>query len=752
MTRSSNPMDNQPHLNLIDDPWLPVRRRSGRTETIAPWAVNDRIDTDPVTAFSWPRPELNATSVELLIGMLSTAAQPAGDPEWQWGWTSPPGPEALRERFGRIAPFFELVAEDAPAFLQDLDPLAGASLWNPAQLLFDTPGARTARLNTDLFRRRADDDTVLSLPAAAIGLYALMSWCASGGVGHRVALRGGGPLVTLPILGHRLLGDTLWGQLWPAVRTPRPGETDWTERPERVFAWLAPTPTSRPEEANPPLGPDDMHPQHVHWGMPRRVRLLAGPAAGRPCAVTGEQPVTAIVGVRVRNYGINYASGYPHPHTPHYRTSITADPLPMLTTARSARGERLAGLVETLHSGLRGPASAIYHFAMRAGRPETADPRMRCFGIDADKAKVRGWIDTTIPLPLAGTLAGTNAVTTCLHPLCDALGDVGSMLNKAIRRAAPPAAAGSAADTARARLADTVEPALFEAWREAAESEHATPRAADRRLDPGLGSPPDPTDPSRSIRAAFMRHLQQAALALFDELVPAAGVEHRDPFRQAEARHGLVLDIGGRTTRGRKLFAETVGLPVPADARSQPAPARVAPAPHPRDRSLRATAWRWRNELEATSAGMADLARLGHAHTLEQARGIDAAKTLAGQLEKHCGADTAAVMAVALALTREDGAFTAAHLAGGRGTAHGARLPRPAFRSLLQTPRNGLLEPLRRLLAAIPDRRADRRTLADDIAQWGPRVRLGWTHEYLHCRTEPWPAIAYEQPKEDERA
>jgi len=26
-------------LNLITDAWLPVRRRSGRTETIAPWAV-----------------------------------------------------------------------------------------------------------------------------------------------------------------------------------------------------------------------------------------------------------------------------------------------------------------------------------------------------------------------------------------------------------------------------------------------------------------------------------------------------------------------------------------------------------------------------------------------------------------------------------------------------------------------------------------------------------------------------------------
>ena len=82
-------MTDQTRLNLTRDPWLPVRRRSGRTETIAPWAVNDRIDTDPVTAFAWPRPELNAASLELLIGMLATGLPPAGDPDaaWQWGWS-----------------------------------------------------------------------------------------------------------------------------------------------------------------------------------------------------------------------------------------------------------------------------------------------------------------------------------------------------------------------------------------------------------------------------------------------------------------------------------------------------------------------------------------------------------------------------------------------------------------------------------------------------------------------------------------
>lgn len=727
-------------LNLISDPWLPVRRRSGRIETIAPWAVNDRVDTDPITSFAWPRPELNAASLELVIGMLATGLPPAGDPDaaWQWGWSDPPAPDVLRARLERLTPFFELVADSAPAFLQDLDPLADACVSNPARLLFDNPGAQTAKLNTDLFRRRAAEDAVLSLPTAAIALYAHMSWCAADGVGYRVALRGGGPLSTLPVLGHRRFGETLWGQVWPAVRVLHGDEQDWTESPEKVFAWLAPTQTSRREDEHEPIRPEDMHRLHAHWGMPRRIRLLTGPAAGRACIVTGNQPTTAVVGVRMVNYGNDYASGFPHPHTPTYRQKDGSTRLPVLASARSARAERLAGLLATSKDRLRDPATAMWRLPARAAAPDAVDPRMRCFGIDADKAKVVGWIDQTIRLPLAGTLAGVNAVTTCLHPLCETLDALGSMVRDAVRNASRQ---DGAADTARARLADITEQAVLAAWRKAAESEEATPRAADTRPDPGVGHPPEPTDPSRSIRAACMRKLQTAALRLFDELAPSAGVEHRDPFALAEARHRLVLDLSGRTTRGRKVFTDTLGLPVPADGR-QPAPVRMAPPPHRNDTSLPATAWRWRNELESTAIGRTDRARLTHARTLEQARKVDAATALADDLANHCDADTAAVIAVALALTRDDGAFTAAQLAGRRNASHGTALPRPAFQNLLQTRQDDLVEPLRRLLGAIPDRRADRRALAADIAAWGPRVRLRWTDEYLHCRTEPDLAIA----------
>ena len=248
-----------------------------------------------------------------------------------------------------------------------------------------------------------------------------------------------------------------------------------------------------------------------------------------------------------------------------------------------------------------------------------------------------------------------------------------------------------------------------------------------------------------------MRRIQIAAVRLFDELVPGAGAEHRDPFGRAEARSGLLANLSGATTRERKLFTETLDLPAPVDGR-QPTPARMAPPPHRDDRSLPAIAWRWRNETESTAAGRTDLAKLTHVHTLEQAREIGAARTLADNLSDHCDADTATIIAAALALTRDDGAFTAAHIAGRQAPACGPALRRPAFRSLLQTPHNELIEPLRRLIQAVPDRLIDRRALAAGIAAWGPRVRREWTDEYLHCRTEPVLAIAYERSRENEAA
>ena len=207
-------------LNLIDASWLPVRRRSGAVECIPPWRVNDRIGEDPVIAFDWPRPDFNGAAHELLIGLLSTAAAPKDDDEWEDWWQEPPEPEILRERFARIAHAFDLDGP-GPRFLQDLDPLEGAGdkeIKEIAALLIDAPGAQTLRNNADLFVKRGGAP-VLSRATAAMALYTLNAYAPSGGAGHRTSLRGGGPMTTLVIANHEDYGATLWGRLWPNVET-----------------------------------------------------------------------------------------------------------------------------------------------------------------------------------------------------------------------------------------------------------------------------------------------------------------------------------------------------------------------------------------------------------------------------------------------------------------------------------------------------------------------------------------------------
>ena len=465
-----------------------------------------------------------------------------------------------------------------------------------------------------------------------------------------------------------------------------------------------------------------MHPLHAHWGMPRRIRLLTGPGAGRACAVTGERPATAVVGMRVRNYGMNYASGYPHPHAAGYRTKKEAEPLPVLTTARSGACDRIPGLVRPSSDGLRTPAPVVRRFRERAANPQAIRPRLLCFGIDADQAKIRAWIEKTIPLPRAGEWVGELAVDDCVHPLAETVTTAVGWLNGALKKAAPSVAG----ETAAVRLNEAVEPAFHRAWAEAAEAEAAGSR---------------PKDLTWQLRARFAGTLQTATLALFDELAPAAGVEHRNPWNRAEARHLLVLHLSGRTKRGRKLYADTLRVPVPADNAPGPDPPRTPEPPPAGDTSLPALAWRWRAELD-TSAGSADLARLNHARTLEQALRTEAAANLARELKEHTDPATAALIAVALAMTRDDSAFSAAHAAGRRRAGANPALPETGLRALLQAPPGGRLTPLRRLLATIPDRRANRRELAADLAAWTPETRLRWTTDYCGHRTEPDPAGA----------
>ena len=306
-------------LNLVSDPWIPVRCADGSRRVIAPWQM-----VEPgIEAPDWPRPDLNIACLELLIGLVYLVDPPENPDDWDRRMA--PDPLRLRDRLTAFAPAFNLLGE-GPLFLQDQEPLQGEA--NPPDMLFiDSAGANTARNNADLMVRRGRYPG-LDLPLAAMALYAFQAFAPSGGAGNRTSMRGGGPLVTLvdPEAGS---GQGLWPLIWANVPYGKPGRM--TDLP-----WMRATRVSdKGLETLPPEGA--LFGPEAFFGMPRRLRLVA--EAG------------AVLGVIQKPYGTNYAL-WKHPLSPYYRMKPGTEWLPkhpragrfgyrnwLGIVAREARGE-----------------------------------------------------------------------------------------------------------------------------------------------------------------------------------------------------------------------------------------------------------------------------------------------------------------------------------------------------------------------------------------------------------------------------
>ena len=92
-------------MNLIESPWIPVRRESGECH-IAPWQLTEA--DDPVLELAAPRPDFNGALLQFLIGLLQTACPPEDGDIWADWLEEPPPPEILSEKLQPFAHAFEL--------------------------------------------------------------------------------------------------------------------------------------------------------------------------------------------------------------------------------------------------------------------------------------------------------------------------------------------------------------------------------------------------------------------------------------------------------------------------------------------------------------------------------------------------------------------------------------------------------------------------------------------------------------------
>lgn len=574
MTDPSTAHERRAVFNLIDEPWLPMRRRSGVIEHVQPWRVTEGIADDPFTAFAWPRPDFNGAAHELLIGLLSTAAAPKDDEEWEKWWLEPPPPDVLRERFAAVAYAFDLDGP-GPRFLQDRDAFengidAGKKM-GIAALLIDAPGQQTLDKNADLFVSR-DTVPVLCRGAAAMGLYTLSAYAprgvATGGKGHRQSLRKAGPLTTLIVATHGDYDVMLWGRLWPNVETKaqireRSSDAFPGDDVTRIFPWLIDTRTSEKDQQT---TPNDVHPLHVYWGMPRRIRLgFEAASSGESCAITDVLDARVVRHFRIKTYGTNYSDGFEHPLTP-YRRKNADDPKPLpVPTELGSLGYRHWPIVQW-GDKLSDPPRVVRHWfgGERVGSSRSRIVAYGYFGAVGQVWKARAWLEGEMPVLMLADSSSQDWLRQWVEKTVTSTETVTQLLTAELKKVLYDRSSGSNPSRQRKQVVKSALDGTVERFYR--ETEAAFYGCLDKSID-SITQDPNSDDPTMEVRQRWARVMEKAALRLFDEYAPSDNLENRDMHRYVKARFYLALALCGRGKKGKSLFERDLGIPSPEGSR-----------------------------------------------------------------------------------------------------------------------------------------------------------------------------------------
>lgn len=426
-----------PSYNLLREPWLPVRTKSGALRWIRPCEMID--STDPPLYIDSPRPDFNGALTQFLIGLVQTCLAPEDEEAWLDVLDEPLTSAQLNGAFEPFIAAFELFG-DGPRFMQDLEGFE-ADECAALELMIEIPAGNTLAKNADLFVKRTASGAGLSPAAAAAALLTLQLNAPSGGVGYRTSIRGGGPLTTL------LLGQDLWQTVW---LNTLPQDTfnaihkiaSPPQELSAIFPWLTSTRDSQAVSKG-GLGldttPQDVHPLQLYWAMPRRIRLLKPQAQG-DCALYQQQSplVTAFIQT---NYGTNYTGPWQHPLSPYTikeqdRISRKGQPRclefrhwPALTCIKTTKDESQR-LAEPLRCYLSFSESQRRHIeALRQPL------KLWVFGYDMDNAKVRNWYEGAIPTLATSDEGARVALERLARQLIDVAALVQDVTIQAVQRA-----------------------------------------------------------------------------------------------------------------------------------------------------------------------------------------------------------------------------------------------------------------------------------------------------------------------------
>lgn len=525
-------------MNLLHDPWMPVRDDAGMRHWIAP----DRLAEPQWRAFDADRPDFNGALAQFAIGLLQTTTPVDSPIEWRRCFNNPPSGDTLRQWFAPVTEAF-VFDGDGPRFMQDVDlGDKGIAVNDIGVLLIDAPGEQTLKNNADHFVKRGQI-SALCAACAATALFTLQLNAPSGGAGHRTGLRGGGPLTTLVRAPEPAI---LWQHLWlnvalRSVYLGQGGDKTLAE-PQRSFPWLASIDRLQAPGPTAQIAQSQVHPAHLYWAMARRIRLEAAVLDGGTCDACGRDGMRLYTRFATKNYGLNYKGQWNHPLSPYYETKegwLCVHPQPGGIGYRHWMPWVLGATTD--RQSVR--AASVVQRAL-ALPPQTLKGPLRlwAFGYDMDNMKARCWYEATLPLyHLADCSADAQRVVQAEVARWLAAADLGgSYLRGAIKDAWFDADARGDFSQVDAAFWDATESGFYRQLQALIEATRQ-----------GVELPPLPT------REAWHRQLVGAAVDLFDDRFVGTGpIEQQNPRRTVLARKQLLRNLHGPKLR------DALGLPV----------------------------------------------------------------------------------------------------------------------------------------------------------------------------------------------
>ncbi|WP_157662751.1 type I-E CRISPR-associated protein Cse1/CasA [Sulfuriferula sp. AH1] len=524
-------------MNLLEEKWLPIRRRTGQVDWIAP----HQIAEPDIVAFAANRSDFNGALAQMMIGLMQTTTPIEDEGDWEDLLDLPPNAEVLQKWFVPIAEAFVL-GGDGARFMQDFSLTAaeGAECTIDA-LLIDAAGGSAIDKNTDHFVKR---NTIKAMcpHCAATALFTLQTNAPAGGAGHRTSLRGGGPLTTLVVATP---SRSLWQDLWLNVK-PQPaflqqgGDAQKTAK-HFTFPWLADINKIQP--AGGETQPLQVHPHHLFWAMPRRIRLDFSNVQMGLCDVCKRDSAQLLHRYVTKPQGLNYKGAWRHPFSPYYETKedwLPVHPQPggfsyknwlawVLGVKQGKKSVQAAGMVD-------------YFFQARAKYQASGQFRLWVFGYDMDNMKPRCWYETTFPL--YGLADAERAIQGHVQDLIsnriEATEQAVFYLGNAIKEAWFPKKDGKS--DARGDLSfvdksfwDSTELSFYQQLNDLMEQ---------ARTETGIDM--DDANFIISLGDTWHKVLIKCATKLFDvDIVGAGAIGQQDPRRIAEAYNSLQRNLYG---------------------------------------------------------------------------------------------------------------------------------------------------------------------------------------------------------------